>query len=277
MPDHSRDMDELARFLRTRRARVDPTDAGFPVGPRRRSKGLRREEVAVLAGLSPTWYTYLEQGRDIRPSPQVLNSLARVLRLTEDERRYLHILAYGHVEDPRPLDTEIPPHVALEEVIALTDYSSYPLYAGNQYGDLIAWNHAATEWYDDWGRLPLPERNIMRWLLIAPKARESLVDWEADTREVVARWRTEVAKNPNDGRLKSLIAELYKLSPEFARWWEEHDVREHRSQTRRLRHPRIGMEVMRIVVMRPIDFPSCAVAFHIPLNQHDSFSSDRGK
>ncbi|HEY7487060.1 MAG TPA: helix-turn-helix transcriptional regulator [Streptosporangiaceae bacterium] len=103
---------ELARFLKSRRAKVTPAAAGLPTGLRRRTTGLRREEVAVLAGLSPTWYTYLEQGRDIHPSAQVLDALARVLRLTEDERRYLHMLALGAVHGPQPLLGDIPAALA---------------------------------------------------------------------------------------------------------------------------------------------------------------------
>ena len=264
MPGDSNSRQELGQFLRSRRGRVSPADVGFPVGPRRRTQGLRREEVAVLAGLSPTWYTYLEQGRDIRPSPEVLDSLARVLRLTEDERRYMHTLAYGVVIEPQPLHMDIPATSALREVVALTDESPYPVYGGNALGDVICWNHAAIEWYEDWGRLPPDERNMLRWLLTAPKARERVVDWELETRDLIARWRTQMVRSHSDDELQQYVEEFSNLSPEFAQWWDDHDVGEHRTRVRRLRHPKLGIRAMRVVLMQAPEFPKFGAVFHIP-------------
>jgi transcriptional regulator with XRE-family HTH domain len=164
---------ELARFLRSRRERVNPVEVGLPVGSRRRTKGLRREEVAVLAGLSTSWYTYLEQGRNVRPSAAVLDSLARVLRTSEDERRYLHVLAHGQVSRPEPLETAAVGHGLITQALELVQDSPYPAYAGDHRGDLLAWNHAATQWYEDWGRYPVAERNIVRWIVLSPLARDS--------------------------------------------------------------------------------------------------------
>ncbi|HZB32423.1 MAG TPA: helix-turn-helix transcriptional regulator [Streptosporangiaceae bacterium] len=264
MPGDSSSRQELGQFLRSRRGRVSPADVGFPVGSRRRTKGLRREEVAVLAGLSPTWYTYLEQGRDIRPSPEVLNSLARVLRLTEDERRYMHTLAYGVVIGPQPLDMDIPATRALREIVALTDKSPYPVYAGNAVGDVICWNQAATEWYDDWGRLAPEERNMLRWLLTSPKARERVVDWELETRELIARWRAQMVRSHSDDELQQYVEEFSSLSPEFAQWWDDHDVMEHRTRVRRLRHPKLGIRAMHVVLLQAPEFPLFGAVFHIP-------------
>ncbi|HEU5158526.1 MAG TPA: helix-turn-helix transcriptional regulator [Streptosporangiaceae bacterium] len=264
MPGDEATRRELGEFLRSRRARVRPQDVGFPVGARRRTQGLRREEVAVLAGLSPTWYTYLEQGRDIRPSTEVLDSLARVLQLTEDERRYMHTLAYGQVIQPQPLDSKVPPDDVLRQIVATTNNSPYPVYATDVYCDLIAWNEAATEWYDDWDNLPAGECNILHWMLTAEKARKRLIGWESDTRDIVARWRAEVAKWPDDDLLRRRIAEFTELSPDFVRWWNDRDVQEHRAKVRRFRHPQLGEQVMRIVpVYTPESAPSIIV-FHLP-------------
>lgn len=153
---------ELADFLRSRRARVMPADVGLPTSLRRRAAGLRREEVAVLAGLSPSWYTYLEQGRDINPSAEVLDSLARVLGLTEDERRYLHTLAYGGVTTPRPLVDELAAAEIARQLVATAAESPYPVYAINYYCDLIAWNRATASYYADFGQLPVQRRNMLR-------------------------------------------------------------------------------------------------------------------
>jgi transcriptional regulator with XRE-family HTH domain len=169
---------ELAGFLRSRRARIDPEQVGFPVGARRRSQGLRREEVAVLAGVSPTWYTYLEQGRNINPSPEVLDSLAQVLLLTEDERRYVHLLALGHP----PVVTAQPSGSSdlLADVVAAIGDCPHPLYAENHRGDVIAWNQAAVHWYTDFAALPTGRCNMLWWLMTSPEARQRIPDWAED-------------------------------------------------------------------------------------------------
>lgn len=268
MTDVSHSRRELGRFLRTRRERIPPDQVGLPTGPRRRTNGLRREEVAVLAGLSPTWYTYLEQARDIRPSPEVLDSLARVLQLTEDERRYMHVLAYGEVIHPEPLEADIPGEQLLKQVVALMDESTYPVYSTDQYCDLIAWNTAATEWFDDWSLTPPEERNFLRWMLCSPVAQQVLVDWEQDTRDIVARWRAEVAKWPADPRIPQLVAEFSTISPHFERWWNDHDVREHRSRLRRFRHPKMGVQVLRMVVISGPEFAPAGAIVHVPTGRY---------
>jgi transcriptional regulator with XRE-family HTH domain len=257
---------ELAQFLRSRRERRTPAEVGLPAGPRRRAPGLRREEVAVLAGLSPTWYTYLEQGRDIHPSAQVLDSLARVLGLTEDERRYLHRLAHGHTGRPKPLADEATAEEIVRQLVATAADSPYPVYAANTYGDLIAWNQAATVYYTDFGKLPTQHRNMIRWLLAAPEARERLADWSTDARDIVARWRAmSAALGEGDRRLQAMVGELRELSPEFGPWWDSHDVREHRSRLRRFRHPELGEQVMRLIVVQAPEFEPWIVAFHLPV------------
>lgn len=255
---------ELAHFLRSRRARITPAEVGLPAGLRRRAPGLRREEVAVLAGLSPSWYTYLEQGRDIHPSTQVLDSLARVLRLTEDERRYLHTLAHGAPTTSPPLVGEEPPEVLVRGLVRTTQHSPYPVYGFNVYCELLAWNQAATTYYTDFARLPEDRPNILRWLLTAPEARQRLPDWHRDVRDIVARWRSTAAGYDGDDRLHELIEELRQSSAEFGRWWDAHDVVEHRSRLRRFRHPQHGAHSLRLVVVRAPEFAPCQVVFHLP-------------
>jgi transcriptional regulator with XRE-family HTH domain len=257
---------ELAHFLRSRRERVTPSEVGLPAGARRRAAGLRREEVAVLAGVSPTWYTYLEQGRDIHPSAQVLDSLARVLGLTEDERRYLHRLAHGHIGMPRPLADEATAEAIVQQLVATAADSPYPVYAADTYGDLIAWNRAATSYYTDFGRLPQGQRNMIRWLLTSPEARQRLADWSRDARDIVARWRALTANLDDDPRLQAMVSDLREHSPEFGRWWDRHDVSEHRSRLRRFRHPELGEQTMRLIVVRAPEFEPWIVAFHLPVH-----------
>jgi transcriptional regulator with XRE-family HTH domain len=225
---------------------------------------LRREEVAVLAGVSPTWYTYLEQGRDIQPSREVLDSLARVLRLSEDERRYMHSLAHGAEIHVAPLDTDVPAIELIKQVVALFDDSPYPVYAANHYCDLVGWNRAAREWYDDWGALPPEERNILRWMLLSPVARARLVDWEDDTRDAVARWRGESGRHSADPVLQGRITEFSRLSADFRAWWGQHQVVEHRSKIRRFRHAKFGLQVMRIVPVLSPEIVPAGVVLHVP-------------
>jgi len=252
-------------FLRGRRERLKPADVGFPTGPRRRSQGLRREEVALLAGLSSTWYSYLEQGKDISPSPEVMNSLARVLGLSEDERRYIHTLTFGQVISPQPLNADLSAEDLIREFIATTDDSPYPAYAADQYADLIAWNRAATEWYDDWSALPDGERNIVRWMLTSSMAKVRLLNWENDTRDAIARLRGEAAKWAGDQKLARRLAEIDAASPQFAAWWDEHYVQEHRSRVRRFRHPRLGVRTLRIVPVVSPEFAPAGIVFHLPV------------
>lgn len=258
---------QLAHFLRSRRARITPAEVGLPAGLHRRAPGLRREEVAVLAGLSPSWYTYLEQARNIHPSTQVLDSLARVLRLTEDERRYLHTLAQGSAgPPPLPLVGEETPEELVRGLVRTTEHSPLPVYGIDVYCDLIAWNRAATAYYTDFAALPERDRNMLRWLLRAPEARQRLPDWHQDTRDIVARWRATTAGFDGDARLRALVDELRASSPDFDRWWDEHDVQEHRSRLRRFRHPEHGELSLRLVVVRAPEFAPCLVVFHLPVH-----------
>lgn len=255
---------ELAMFLRSRRQRLRPEEVGLPSAGHRRTPGLRREEVAVLAGLSTTWYTYLEQGRGREVSPSVLDSIARVLRLTEDERRYVHVLAFGHVVDARPLGEELEVSDLLRQIVAIADNHSYPVYAGNRATDLIAWNDAAADWYDDWSRLPEKDRNFMLWLLTEDKARSCLIDWELVARDVIARWRADVALQPSNKLVQDRIAELKRRSPDFDRWWNDHEVLQHRTGVRRMQHPRLGTVDWRVIPMLSVYDGSPGLIFHLP-------------
>jgi len=255
---------ELGRFLRARRERIRPEMVGFPAAGRRRTPGLRREEVAVLAGVSTTWYTYLEQGRGKEVSPAVLDSVARVLQLSEDERRHLHVLAYGDILTRQPLIGDLPGDELVKLLVKAADSSPYPVYGANFYLDLIAWNPAAVVWYDDFSKLVPAERNIMRWAITSPLARERIVDWEGSIREGIARWRAMTPEKTGDSRLLRLVREYSQLSKEFASWWRDYEVLEHRAAVRELRHPRYGPQRLRIIVVESSEFTPSFVVFHVP-------------
>jgi transcriptional regulator with XRE-family HTH domain len=255
---------ELAQFLRSRRSRLTPGQLGMPAVGRRRTPGLRREEVAVLAGVSRTWYTYLEQGRARDVSPSVLDSIARVLQFSEDERRYMHELAYGKVISPGPLIGDIPGDELVIRLVEAVMDTAYPVYASNLYCDIVAWNRAAREWYDDWGSLPPGRRNMIRWLLFSDVAKERLIDWEGDVRDIIARWRSMTSSRLADDRLQKLINEFKATSVYFTECWENHEVSEHRSRIRVFRHPRLGVTRMRGIVVESPEFTPSFVVFHVP-------------
>jgi len=215
-------------------------------------------DVAVLAGVSPTRYTYLEQARAIRPSPGLLDSLAVALRLSEAERRYMHVLAYGHQPTGQ---TALPGDDGIGELIGAFGATPCPVYAFDDVTDVVACNDAAVEWYADFGS---GQRNVLEWLLMAPEARERLVDWEHDCRDIIARYRTFVAALHTNPRISRYIAELLGRSPEFAQWWDEHEVRPQVRRSCVRRHPRYGVRRMVIHILRPADRDDVQVAFHVP-------------
>ncbi|MGH3980169.1 MAG: helix-turn-helix transcriptional regulator [Pseudonocardiaceae bacterium] len=256
---------ELAKFLRSRRQRITPADVGLPAGPRRRTDGLRREEVAVLAGLSPTWYTYMEQGRDIHPSAAVLDSLARVLQLSDHERQYMYLLAHGQAPQTAPdspdRDTA---HELVRRLVDVTDEWDYPVYAFDPVGTILAWNSACAVWYTDFADLPDGYRNIIWWMFTSSQARDCFVHWEHDARDMVARYRAYHATQLVSAERRRVISELEQRSPEFRRWWHDHDVHGQYGRTRVLRHPERGPVRLHVAVLHPADDPNVSVAFHLP-------------
>lgn len=207
---------QLGEFLRGRRERLQPADVGMPAGQRRRVVGLRREEVAVLAHLSVTWYTYLEQGRDVRPSDEVLDNLVRVLRLTEDEARYLHLLAHGGSRlEPLLSDRPTPDDLEPRFMTMMADRPE-PVYACDHYFGLTAWNAAAADWYGGWTAPTVDEPNYMDWMLFNPDAKRRLVHWTEEVQDVLARWRSHIARRAVDDRVNGQVARYRAHSPEFA-------------------------------------------------------------
>ena len=226
----------LGAYLRDRRSRLDPAALGLP-GARRRTPGLRREEVAQRANISPTWYTWLEQGRGGAPSADVLNRIARGLMLTEPEREHLFMLGLGH---PPEVSYKAPEEVTprLQRLLDALEVS--PAIIKTATWDVVAWNHAAAAVLTDYGALPPPQRNILRLIFGNPRIRAEQDDWEGVARFVVGAFRADAARagaGPEAGRL---ISELCQFSPEFESLWRDHDVRVHGEGTKRIRHATLG-------------------------------------
>ncbi|MBP1845614.1 transcriptional regulator with XRE-family HTH domain [Rhizobium petrolearium] len=227
----------LGTFLRDRRMRLDPATFGFPVG-RRRTPGLRREEVAQRANISPTWYTWLEQGRGGSPSAHVLDRIAKGLMLTEPERDHLYILAFGHPPEPRYHQREsITPR--LQHVLEAMPFS--PAIIRTATWDVVAWNKAATVILTDYAKLPKERRNILRMMFSDERVRAAQDDWRNVARYVVGAFRADAARAGAGVEIRQLVDELCASSPEFRAMWANNEITGTREGIKRLHHPDLGV------------------------------------
>jgi transcriptional regulator with XRE-family HTH domain len=228
---------QLGTFLRDRRTKLDPATFGFPIG-RRRTSGLRREEVAQRAHISPTWYTWLEQGRGGAPSGDVLYRIAGALLLTEVEREHLFLLGLGRPPEARYRKNEgVTPR--LQRVLDALDPS--PALIRTATWDVVAWNRAATKVLMDYGSLPPAQRNMLRFIFLDPRARAAHYDWHSVVRLVLGAFRVDAARAGAAAEAEALVEELARLSPEFAALWRDNSlIGEHAEVVKRIRHPVLG-------------------------------------
>lgn len=211
----------LADFLRKRRARLSPDEVGLPPGLRRRTPGLRREEVAQLTNIGTSWYVWLEQGRDVHPSVSVLESLAQALKLTLNERRHLFLLAGQPIPAPTPL-TEESINPALQQVIS--DLDPNPAYVMGRRWDYLAWNRAAEHVFSITQPAPPYTSNAIWQFFTNPTLKACYPNWEQLARGVIAEFHTASTRYPGDARFEELIADLKEASPEFCQWWSHQDA-----------------------------------------------------
>jgi transcriptional regulator with XRE-family HTH domain len=240
---------ELAAFLRTRRERLAPGDVALAErrGPRR-TPGLRREEVAELAGISVDYVVRLEQGRGLRPSPDVLEALAAALRLSDDERVYLFDLAGQRPESRK----RAPGRAPLPLARLVRDLSPLPAMLLNHRFDILAWNPEMAGLMLDFAALPAKQRNVMRLCLLDPALHDFYRDREHVIREGIADLRAAWAAHPGDAALADLVGELTSRSAEFARLWELRDVRVNGRGQKPLLHPRLGPLTVDFEVLAPL-------------------------
>ncbi|MGI9121058.1 MAG: helix-turn-helix transcriptional regulator [Acidimicrobiales bacterium] len=257
---------ELADLLRARRARLQPEDVGLPAGRRRRTPGLRREEVASLAAISTTYYTFLEQGRDIRPSRQVLDSLASALRLVTAERVHLHHLVYDDDEPAALPEESVSP--AVVELIDRLDPA--PAYLTGRRYDVLLSNRTARALWTDWTACDADQRNIVWWTLTDPEARTILIDWEDEAASALARYRAAADRHPNDPAFTDLTERLHEAVPEVRKWWADHTIAPLSSGTKRLHHPRIGDLELTFVVLQVAEHPSQTLVAFTPTAQDET-------
>jgi transcriptional regulator with XRE-family HTH domain len=230
---------ELSEFLRTRRARLKPQDVGLPdFGRHRRVPGLRREELAQLAGVSVAYYTRLEQGNGRNVSAEVLDAIARALRLTDAESAHLTHLAKPKQHKKKPSAPTQHVRVALRQLLDTID--TVPAYITGRRSDILVWNRMAAAVFGDWSELPPPERNWARLVFLRPEYRDLFVEWDQKASDIVSMLRMDAGCHPDDPRLSALVGELSVKSEEFRRLWATHDVKEKTYGVKRLHHPLVG-------------------------------------
>lgn len=247
MPDIDRN--PLGAYLRDRRGKLDPAAFGLPL-ERRRTPGLRREEVAQRANVSATWYTWLEQGRGGAPSADVLERIGRALMLTDAEREHLFLIGLGRLPEVRYPSAPDGVTPRLQRVLDAFEVS--PALVKTPTWDVVAWNRAAATMLTDYGALAPEQRNILRLVFCDPRVRAAQYDWNGVARFVVAAFRADAARAgaTMQGQVQALVGELCRASPEFAALWNDHDVRRYGEGLKKLKHPLAG----------PIEFEYSAFA-----------------
>ena len=260
--------EELAALLRARRNALTPAEVGLPAGRSRRTPGLRREEIALLAGVSVTWYTWLEQGRRINVSAEVLEALARALRLDDAERQHLLTLAARAPSNTTGPDdiTDVPDAL----VRLITSMEPAPAYILGPRWEYLAWNRPQARLYPVIERLEPEDRNLVWAVFAEPSARTLLDDWPAQARRILAEFRAGTAALRDDPQVVALVDRLRDASAEFADWWAHLDVAQFQTRLRTYHHPRAGRLVFEYQQLTPSEWPSLRVVCQLPVPGDDS-------
>lgn len=256
----------LGAYLKDRRAKLDAAALGFPMA-RRRTPGLRREEVAQRANVSATWYTWLEQGRGGAPSADVLDRIARALMMTEAEREHLYLLALGRAPEVRykPVDGITP---RLQRILDALEYS--PAFVRTSTWDIVGWNKAASLVLGNYDVLERSQRNILRMFFTNPRVRSVQTDWEKVARSIVAAFRADIARAGATKDVRLLIEELCLLSPEFDSMWRDHDILSHGDGIKQLRHPVVGLLTLEFSSFAVDGRPDLTLVIYHPATPEDA-------
>lgn len=261
LPDSESRRKELSAFLRTRRARISPSDVGLVNGARRRTPGLRREEVALLANIGVTWYTRLEQGLPINVSPDVLSSIASAMQLTTREREHLFVLAGQHVAETSVADSERVSELVQRVLDALDPNPA--VVRGRRY-DILAWNRGAVALFGDYAQMDSRERNSLWRFFMNPAARVCFPKWEEAAPKFTAQFRAIAAKYLDDPCFNRLIDELLEASPEFRHYWSRHDVASPSDGLKHIYHPTVGELTLEYTSFIVPDFPDMRMLVYTP-------------
>ena len=258
---------ELGAFLRTHRESVSPGDRA---GDRRRTPGLRREEVAQLCGISTTWYTWIEQGRDIALSAAALSRLASALHLTAAERSYLFEVARRRAPSP-PVEPS-PPVAVPADLRAVLEALQTPAYLLDRLWHARAWNGPAADLFAPW--FDSGEPCLLRFVFLSPVARAFICDWGERTERLIAEFRADFARNPDDAGLRRVLGDLLRDAPAFARLWNGHAVLGREGGPRRFDHPRHGVMRYTQVTLLPATHPDHKIVVLLPAPQADATASE---
>lgn len=261
----------LGQFLVARRAALQPEQVGLPRHGRRRVKGLRRHEVADLAGVSVTWYTWLEQGRSIRTSASVLDAVARALKLDEDSRRHMRRLAGEPMVALQ--GGSVTAHPSL--VALVDDLLPAPAYVMTPANDLAAWNRAYALLFGDPDVLPVEHRNGLWMMLFCENIRTGMVDWENEAEDMIAWFRAESGKFPGDTRIEEFVRDLMDTSAVFRRAWQLQRVARFVGHVQVFDHNDVGVVRMQQLELRPLDQPSLTLMVHRPADQESRTRLER--
>jgi transcriptional regulator with XRE-family HTH domain len=263
MPNSSEN--RLGAYLTDRRAKLDPAALGYPM-TRRRTPGLRREEVAQRAHVSATWYTWLEQGRGGAPSADVLDRISRALMLTDVEREHVFLLALGRPPEARYKAIEgITPR--LQRLLDVLELS--PAIVRTATWDVVAWNRPALAVLGDYAALEPSQRNILRMMFFNSRVRSAQTDWQSVARFIVAGFRAETARAGATADVTALVEELSRLSPEFAKLWKENEVSTRGGGTKQLRHPTVGLITMEYSAFAVDGRPDLTLVVYNPATSKD--------
>jgi transcriptional regulator with XRE-family HTH domain len=256
----------LGTYLRDRRAKLDPASFGLSLS-RRRTPGLRREEVAQRANVSATWYTWLEQGRGGAPSSDVLDRISRAMMLTDAEREHLFLLGLGR---PPEVRYHAPDGISprLQRLLDTLAYS--PAFIRTATWDVIAWNKAATVVLTDYSTLAEGQRNVLRMMFRDSRMRAVQANWQSVARYVVASFRADVARAGASRNVQSLVDELCATSPEFAAMWRDNDVHAHGDGTKVLHHPTAGPLSMEFSAFAVDGRPDLSMVVYNPATPADA-------
>lgn len=255
--------EELADFIRVRRERLSPAQVGLPNGNRyRRTPGLRREEVAELANVSVTWYTWLEQARNIRVSVQILENIASALQLNPDERSHLFLLTQQSLP-PLPPPSKVLVSPAVQHI--LDSLGAIPAYVTGRRLDILAWNQAACAVFGDFSAMPYRERNLVWFAFTDPVARQLFVDWEDFARSVLAEFRADCGRYiGEEPKYADFIEDLQTVSPEFQQLWTHHDVLRRSEGMKELNHPIVGRLFLEGITLQANNAPDVRIDLYTP-------------
>ncbi|TCN04536.1 helix-turn-helix protein [Bacillus sp. BK006] len=259
---------ELGDFLKVRRERLSPGDFNLPIGARRRAKGLRREEVSQLAGIGITWYTWLEQGRDIQVSSEVLEAISRIFTLNKEEKEHLFLLG----NQPLPSTTVQNERENIDRVVKnlLSQLGHCPAYVTDEKLNIVDWNKAAIKVFGDFNEMDERNRNAV-WRCFTSKEYQNLFqNWEDHAQRLIAQFRLAYTRFVGDEWFKTIISELSEESPHFYEWWSNHEVLGTPCGKKTIIHPVVGEMIMDHITLQVYDAPELKVTVYQPRQENET-------